>query len=117
MRVDEGLLDRRRGDRRARARQGVQTVGLTVATVDMWGNNDYRAVARMMGMAQTDRASEPPARGYTSVGPGVPVVLAVNNGQVTAVHRVQPADDGWYRFDEFWRFRLQSGIITYLESV
>lgn len=95
---------------------GAQTVAFTVATVDYWSLNDYRAVARLMGKVETDRSVDVPATGYTSIAAGNPVTLDVQNGQVLSVGRVVPIVDGLYPSNDDthtlrW-LRIKSGIIT-----
>lgn len=91
---------------------GAQTVALTVATIDYWSVNDYRAVAKLMGKVETDRSVSLPATGYTSIQAGVPVNIGVKNGQVVAVGRVKPTPDGWYSVDDLRQLKIESGIIT-----
>jgi hypothetical protein len=91
---------------------GAQTVALTVATIDYWSTNDYRAVAKLMGKVETDRSVSLPATGYTSIQAGVPVNIGVKNGQVVAVGRVKPAPDGWYSVDDLRQLKIESGVIT-----
>ena len=91
---------------------GAQTVAFTVATVDYWSLNDYRAVAKLMGKVETDRSVDLPATGYTSIQAGVPVNIGVKNGQVVSVGRVKPAPDGWYAAADLVNFKLESGVIT-----
>ena len=95
---------------------GAQTVALTVATVDYWSMNDYRAVAALMGSVQADRSVELPATGFTSIAAGNPVTLDVQNGQVVSVGRVVPVDDGLYPSDDVTHMlrwiRIKSGIVT-----
>lgn len=95
---------------------GAQTVAFTVATVDYWSLNDFRAVARLMGKVETDRSVDVPATGYTSIAAGNPVTLDVQNGQVLSVGRVVPIADGLYPSNDDthtlrW-LRIKSGIIT-----
>ena len=94
---------------------GVRLASLTVATVDMAPSNDYQAVARLMGSVQTQRAARLPESGLTSRAAGAPVGMTVINGQVTAVRRVRPVDDGWYELSEIGRVRIQGGVVTYME--
>ena len=95
---------------------GAQTVAFTVATVDYWSLNDYRAVAKLMGKVETDRSVDLPATGYTSIMAGVPVNIGVKNGQVVAVGRVKPAPDGWYSPEDMTKIKLEHGVITSVEG-
>ena len=95
---------------------GVQTVSMTVATVDYWSLNDYRAVAKLMGNVAADRSVELPATGYTSLGVGNPVSLGIQNGQVVSINRVVPISDGMYPPSDVettlqW-IKVKSGVIT-----
>lgn len=94
---------------------GILTVGLTVATVYAPANDDYQALARLMGSVSTQRNTDTPASSYSSNGAGVPVNLSVVNGQIVSVGRVVPAPDGWYRLSQVTLIKLTNGIVTQVE--
>lgn len=95
---------------------GVHVVGLTVATVDYWWGNDYRAVAKLMGSVSTARRTKLPANQYSDSRAGVPAVLNIRNGQVTSVRRVQAIEDRWHTVANVVKFRTTNGIITAVEA-
>lgn len=95
--------------------EGVLTVGLTVATVDYAPPNDYNTVARLMGSVRIERNTDLPASRFSNSRAGIPVVLNVAAGQVTAVRRVQGVEDRWHDAANFLRIRTTSGIITAIE--
>lgn len=97
------------------SREGLRTVGLTVATVDYAPANDYSTVARLMGKVRQERSAEQPASGYSNNLAGVPATMAVRNGQVVAVGRVAPVDDNWYTVSSIRRIKVKSGLIVNLE--
>jgi len=98
------------------SQEGILTVGLTVGTVYApANNNDYHALARLMGSVSTQRNTDTPASSYSSNGAGVPVNLSVVNGQVVSVGRVAPVPDGWYRLSRVTQVRLASGIVSQVE--
>ncbi len=97
---------------------GVQIIGLTVATVDYWSTNDYRAVAKLMGKVQTERSVDLPETGYTSVGSGTPSYIAVQNGQVVSIGRTTTAPDGSYPPEGQFiaAIIIKNGLITQIIS-
>lgn len=97
---------------------GIYVADLIVATVDYWPNNDYQAVANLMGNVETQRSVDLPATGYTSISAGNPVSIDVQNGQVVSVGRVVPLSDGIYppnpSTDTLKWFKLRSGMMIEL---
>lgn len=90
--------------------QGHHTVGLKVATVDYWPQNDHRTVARALGDIETDRSLRLPQTGLESTDSGIPTFLAISAGMVVGVAKVVPVGDGIY-----WpidRLIIESGVIT-----
>lgn len=89
---------------------GINTVRLTVAVVDYWPENDYRAVARSLGDIQTERSVKLPQTGLDSASIGIPTFLAIQAGAVVAINKVVPVPDGVYSPVDILVF--QGGVVT-----
>lgn len=92
---------------------GVRTIGLKTATIDMWPASDAVEQARMARGLEIERAQTLAIETLTTAAPGVPYYVGIENGRIVQILTQTPVADGVYT--DVTTLVIRNGLIAGIE--